>query len=105
MESSNDTPELIDVQTEDVSASDISDIASNSDKHQEETKSRVPNSSPTTSPICTKPRRRFLRFTRKRKVSNIMRERNREKEILRESAENQTLVDKILPTFHVIKKP
>ncbi|CAG8438108.1 6720_t:CDS:2 [Acaulospora morrowiae] len=75
----------------DIPVSGISDITSNPDKHQEETKSRVTNSSPTTT-IYTKLKSLkekevddFFDLLKKERISNIMRERNREKKFQCES--------------------
>ncbi|CAG8666338.1 17255_t:CDS:1 [Acaulospora morrowiae] len=74
-----------------IPASGISDITSNPDKYQEETKSRVTNSSPTTT-IYTKLKSSkekevddFFDLLEKERISNIMRERNREKKFQCES--------------------
>ncbi|CAG8484611.1 5655_t:CDS:2 [Acaulospora morrowiae] len=75
----------------DIPASGISDITSNPDKHQEETKSRVTNSSPTTTTytklklLKEKEVDDFFDLLEKERISNIMRERNRKKKFQCES--------------------
>ncbi|CAG8576296.1 4956_t:CDS:2, partial [Paraglomus occultum] len=74
------------------SAPDISVNDSNSDEHQEETSSRVSNSSSTELSICRKPKSledkemdNFLAERHNKRISNEIRERNREKKPQHES--------------------
>ncbi|CAH1764458.1 3448_t:CDS:2 [Entrophospora sp. SA101] len=86
------------LRSEDALVSDISNNASNSDVRQKFSTRCY------TSPICTEPKslednevNEFLDSVNKENVSNEIRERNREKKLLRESAINQDLTsDNIL---------